>query len=175
MGRVRLGEEKNQASMPSLTLVSASRPLAAKAMPARELYLSRWFRLGCAVAESRGEWRVLSTQHGLLTPDVVLAPYEPLRPRVAWYDEVVRALLELTQPGDTVTLLSSNQQGEPLRHRLREAGRNWAEPMEGWSLSQQVAWLEEELQRAGLAVPGSRQRTDEEKRARRERRAARRG
>jgi hypothetical protein len=162
--------------MSSLTLVLGSKSQAPTAAPARDLYLSRWFRLSRVLAESQGRWRVLSTRHGLVSPETVLEPYQPRKNRATWYEEeVVTALLGLTEAGATVTLLSpSSAAAESISRPVRQAGRYLVAPLAGLTLDQQVAWLEERLRVAGLPVPGTRQRTDEEKQARRERRAARR-
>lgn len=159
--------------MPSLTLVADVKAQASLASPACDLYLSRWFRLCRGYAEHRGEWRILSSQHGLLSPNTTVEPYELTKPRLAWYEDLVSALVDLTHAGDTLTLLSVARPGEALSQPLREAGRHLETPLEGLDLDRQAGWLEAQLQRDGVTVPGSRQRSDEEKRARRERRASR--
>jgi hypothetical protein len=132
--------------------------------------------LSRALAESQGPWKVLSPKYGLVSPDTELEPYEPRKVRTDWYEQIALSLLALTEPGETVTLLSpSPSTADSLSLPLDQANRPLVAPLKGMTLDQQVLWLEETLQAAGLPVPGSRQRSHEEKKARRERRAARRG
>jgi hypothetical protein len=62
-------------SLPTLHLVSCVGQKHAQPAPARDLYCSTWFRFARAAVE-REPWAILSARHGLLWPDVMVAPYE---------------------------------------------------------------------------------------------------
>lgn len=160
----------------SITVVAGVKSQGPRAAPACELYLSRWFRMSRAFAEARGAWYVLTVHHGLLDPQEVIVPYSEGRGTIRqdWVDKALDQLLAATKEGDSLLLLIRERQSKRLVEPLRAAGRLIDSPLEGLTLDEQAVWLEERLHQAGIEPPGSRQRLDEEKQARRERRAARR-
>lgn len=57
-----------------------------RAAPARELYTGSLFRAARAYAERSGlPWRILSAEHGLISPDKVIEPYDRhMKTRFPW-------------------------------------------------------------------------------------------
>jgi DGQHR domain-containing protein len=84
---------------PTVGLVACSKIKAAEPRPAAELYASPLFRKAAAYSRRHYDrWFILSALHGLVEPEVVLAPYDltltAMTPteREAWADRVVAEL-----------------------------------------------------------------------------------
>jgi hypothetical protein len=79
--------------IPRLVLVACVSQKLETPAPARDLYISDWFRKARRFAESTGApWAILSARHGIIAPDAVVAPYSETiasgqgatRRRAAW-------------------------------------------------------------------------------------------
>lgn len=67
----------SQPTVPDLVLVGCVKKKLDRPAPARDLYVSDLFEKQHSYAERTGvPWFVLSAEHGLVTPDQVLAPYD---------------------------------------------------------------------------------------------------
>lgn len=65
------------AGAPDLILIGCVKQKLAVPAPAKDLYTSSLFRRGRHYAEDAGvPWFVLSTEHGLVMPEELLAPYD---------------------------------------------------------------------------------------------------
>ena len=126
---------------------------------ARALYQSPLFQMSLDYAERVENARayVLSAEHGLVSADAVLAPYDrtlnamPLADVRRWASGVVRQLREVTDPGgDRFVVLA----GERYRRFVVPSLDNVSVPMEGLGIGRQLQWL-----RRSLAQPRDRETT----------------
>jgi hypothetical protein len=138
---------------------------------ARDLYVSDWFRKARAYVEATGrEWRILSALHGLVNPDVVVAPYEKTLAKLdredrrhwAWNVAFnVRCATPLdvwlrpNAPKPVVEILAGELYREPLIEELRGRGFDVVVPMLGMGIGQQKAWLKSAAAAAKLAAVAS--------------------
>lgn len=113
--------------MNTVTLVACVAGKLDHPAPARDLYVSDWFRKARAYAEASGrDWFILSARHGLVHPDQELAPYDDTliganaSRRLAWSAMVARQLADQGyRPGfDRCELLAGRAYREPLAHVL---------------------------------------------------------
>lgn len=130
-------------------LLSCVKSKAPHAMPARDLYVSDWFRKARAYTEAQASpWFILSAEHGLLHPDQVIAPYDRtlLRmtsaERTAWGRRVGAQLDAITPTPTAVVFLAGKLYRDPLRDWTRERG---TAPMANLGIGRQKAWLSAQL------------------------------
>ena len=128
-----------------VSCVSKKRPQPA---PARDLYLSPWFRKARAHVEARGgTWFILSAEHGLLLRDRVVAPYERTLNRMgvaerrAWAARVLEQLDALHLDAQRVVILAGQRYRAFLVPGLHARGLEIEVPMLGLGIGQQLAWL----------------------------------
>ncbi len=121
-------------------------------MPARDLYISDWFRKASAYATRvADEWYILSAKYGLVAPDTVIEPYDetlnrmPAAARRAWAERVSKELSQVLRPGDQVMLLAGIKYRENLIGPIREMGCSVEIPMEGLGIGKQLRWLKQQL------------------------------
>jgi hypothetical protein len=121
-------------------------------MPARDLYISDWFRKASAYAmRVADKWYILSAKHGLVAPDMVVAPYDetlnrmPVVARRAWARRVLKDLDRVLQPGDQVVILAGKRYRENLVDPIRQMGCSIEIPMEGLGIGKQLRWLKQQL------------------------------
>ena len=118
--------------------------------PAKDLYISAWFRKVRACVERTGcPWGILSAEYGLLHPDEEIQPYEmtlnamPVAERRAWANEVLESMDPFLEGIDTVVLFAGERYREFLEPGLREWGVAVSVPMLGLSQGRQLAWLDD--------------------------------
>ena len=116
-------------------------------VPAQDLYISEWFTRARRYVEcAGGRWFILSSLHGLLTPDQVIAPYEKTLSRTGmaerrlWASRVCRQLESKLPQGGHVVVLAGQAYREHLMAFLQARGRVEV-PMEGLGLGEQLHWL----------------------------------
>ena len=121
-------------------------------MPARDLYISDWFRKASAYAmRMADEWHILSAKHGLIAPDTVIEPYDetlnrmPAAARRIWAGRVSKDLGRVLQPGDQVVFLAGIKYRENLIDPIREIGCSVEIPMKGLGIGKQLRWLKQQL------------------------------
>lgn len=128
------------------------------AVVARDLYVSKLFRLRRAYAEVVGvPWFILSAKHGLVRPDEVLAPYDmrlsnlSAANRRAWGSQVVAQLVAATGPllGRVFEFHAGSHYVEAVRPHLERLGAALAWPLEGLRLGEQLHWYKEFLRQHG--------------------------
>jgi hypothetical protein len=132
-----------------VVLVACARQKGKEPAPAKDLYTSSLFSKARAYAEASGAmWFVLSAQHGLVSPDEVLEPYDRYLPhesheyRAEWgarvHDQLRAAVDDLT--GLTVEIHAGTAYVEAIADHLREAGASIALPLRGLRMGERLAW-----------------------------------
>lgn len=136
-----------------VVLIACCKRKIPRPAPARLLYRSPLFVLSLAYAELMGPfWRatgtyVVSAEHGLVTLDSVLRPYDltladrPAPARRAWGHDVSRQLHARHPERPPVIFLA----GDTYRRAVGPYVRRYAVPMLGLGIGQQLAWLRREL------------------------------
>lgn len=132
-----------------IVLVGCAKSKLSHAAPAKDLYTSPLFRTERAYAEATGgRWFILSAQHGLVTPDEVLEPYDlrlattQASYRQDWGARVVKQLQDACGPlaGKTVEVHAGSAYVQPIRGGLVQAGARVVEPLAGLTLGGRLAW-----------------------------------
>jgi hypothetical protein len=63
--------------MPTIALVACVSKKNTTPMPARDLYISAWFRKASMYAARVADrWYILSAKYGLVAPDTMIKPYD---------------------------------------------------------------------------------------------------
>ncbi len=129
-------------------LVGCVKVKAVSARPARDLYLSTLFSGRRAYVErSCDEWWILSADHGLVSPDEVLAPYDVTlktagrQERRRWSAGVLTALAEHLRPtnGDVLEIHAGAEYRDfGLIDGLRAWGCTVDIPTEGMGIGRQL-------------------------------------
>jgi hypothetical protein len=135
--------------MSRVILVACVAGKKARAVRAAELYTSAWFTKARALVEASGEpWFILSAEHGLLAPDMVVGPYErtlnaiPASERRNWAVRVQRQMEEHLPAADEVIILAGKRYREHLLGFLRKRFAKVTLPMEGLTIGRQLNWLD---------------------------------
>jgi hypothetical protein len=128
-----------------VSCVSKKRPIVGRA---RDLYTSDWFLKARAYVERTGApWYILSAEHGLLSPDEVIAPYErtlntmPVDARRRWAERVLAQLSATVPEARHITFLAGLRYREFLGDLLMRAGIAIQVPMSGLRIGEQLSWL----------------------------------
>ena len=132
-----------------LCLVSCVSAKQAVPAPAKDLYVSPWFRKARTWAERAGcTWYILSAKHGLVEPNATIGPYEKTlgTMRAAERKRWARAVLDDLEPRLTgvksATILAGEAYRKYLEPELRRRGIAVNVPMEGMGIGKQLAWLD---------------------------------
>ncbi len=135
-----------------LGLVSCVSVKRSRASPARDLYVSPWFRKARACVEALGcPWYILSAKHGLLDPNATIDPYDetlkalPVYRRRTWARGVIEDLAPRLAGVRSVTLFAGRAYREFLEPEVRGRGIRLHVPMEGMGIGQQLAWLSDRV------------------------------
>lgn len=133
-----------------IVLVSCVREKRAVPSPARDLYISDWFRKASRYAlQFSDEWYILSAEYGLVHPDQLLEPYNTtlrtkgMGVRKAWAEWVFTKLKTHLKPGDKVVFLAGKAYREFLVDRVSDLGCKIEIPMEGLRIGEQMHWLDQ--------------------------------
>lgn len=131
-----------------ISCVKSKLPVSAAA---RDLYVSPLFRgMRTYVEINCDRWFILSAQHGLLSPDHVINPYEktllkmPVHERRQWGQRVQTQLLAVLRPRSEVMILAGERYREEIASFLVEQGHRVTVPMSGKKLGAQLSWLKEQ-------------------------------
>ena len=134
--------------MTRIALIGCSKTKLDVAAPARDLYISPLFRLSRAWAEKHADrWYILSAQHGLVSPDAVLVPYDARMPstkdRRFWWGKLVQdELMAVTQPGDELLFMA----GQKYRGAVFALpDRRVLYPLGTLEIGQRLHWLKEHV------------------------------
>lgn len=134
---------------PDLVLVACVKSKRATPAPARDLYTSALFLKERAYAEALGvPWFILSAEHGLVTPDEVLEPYErylpttPANYRLEWGMRVANRLSALVGSikGSVVEVHAGRVYLDAVRSRLEALGAVVTDPLHGLRFGHRLAW-----------------------------------
>lgn len=139
---------------PRLHLVSCVKSKLHHAAPARDLYVSTWFRLARAYVEAHGGWwLILSAEHGLLHPDDVVAPYQRTLLRMSvgerrgWADRVISEMRRILPSRlRTVVVLAGARYREFLMDELQLRSQQVLVPLERQGIGQQMRTLKRAAQ-----------------------------
>jgi hypothetical protein len=132
-----------------VVLVSCVKSKLTHAAPARDLYVSDLFQKERAYAEAAGvPWFILSAEHGLVSPDEVIAPYELYLPKTskeyqrAWGDRVMGQLVARlgSVEGLTIEVHASAAYVDAIRSGLHNAGAEVVDPLRGLAFGSRLAW-----------------------------------
>ena len=109
-----------------LYLVSCVGKKGIRPVPAKDLYLSTWFKLARAwVEREAAPWFILSAKHGLVHPDAVIAPYDetlnkmPVAVRRDWAERVKSQLAKSVPNVEEVVILAGRRYRENIEKHLR--------------------------------------------------------
>lgn len=115
---------------------------------AKDLYISPWFKKARHYVENIGcSWFILSAEHGLVSPDQIIAPYEktlntmPIAERRKWAATVISQIDDVLPQLECTVFMAGQRYREFLISHLQ--GRNVAieVPMEGLGIGEQLSWL----------------------------------
>jgi hypothetical protein len=129
-----------------LSLVSCVGLKLDRPAPARDLYISPWFRKVRRVVE-KGPWFILSAKHGLVTPEKVIEPYNvtladmPISERRAWASRVTEAIA-VTGYAASVQVFAGARYREFLMSFLCGRFSIVTVPMQGLKIGKQLQWLD---------------------------------
>lgn len=143
---------------PAVLLVTCVKTKRAQPAAAKDLYVSPLFRRERRYAEGRGlPWFILSAEHGLVTPDEWLSPYERYLPdtpasyRSAWGRWVAEKLDVLVGPlaGKLIEIHAGKTYLDVIAEPLQAKGARLLSPLHGLSMGQRLSWYDD--QGEGLA------------------------
>lgn len=134
---------------PDALLISCVKTKLSAAAAAKDLYVSAYFRKMRRYAEESSKpWFILSAEHGLVSPDDWLVPYERYLPdtpasyRAAWAERVVSSLrgrLGVLE-GRRIQIHAGAAYVDPLRPLLERAGCDVDDPLAGLSMGRRLSW-----------------------------------
>jgi len=138
-------------------LVSCVSQKRAQACEARDLYISDLFRKARRFSEASGcPWFILSAEHGLVTPNQVIAPYDRtlntmgVGDRRVWADRVATQLYDAIPDLSQVVFLAGKRYREFLALHLQRRGVVVSVPMEGLRIGEQLSWLGQHSPRSAV-------------------------
>lgn len=124
-----------------IALISCVKSKLPTAAPARDLYTSSLFQKMRAYAEANADrWYILSAEHGLLSPDTVIEPYERTlnrmrqHDRLKWAGRVQEQLVNVLPKECEVLIIAGRRYHENISPFLRERGYKVLLPFEGLSM-----------------------------------------
>ncbi|MCY4356212.1 MAG: hypothetical protein OXD01_01675 [Gammaproteobacteria bacterium] len=136
--------------MKSIYLVSCVARKACEPAAARDLYKSAWFIKARSYVEKASEkWFILSAEHGLVSPEAVINPYEKTlnsmkkTERRAWADKVLHQLQPELSGFDRVVVLAGARYREFLVDRIRDNGLIVDIPLRGMRIGEQLQCLKD--------------------------------
>ena len=136
-------------------LVSCVSLKRAEPAPAKDLYISPWFRLARAHIEATGcPWFILSAKYGLVAPDQILAPYEQtlnsmsVSERREWATMVWAQMAQELPVASRIVVLAGMRYREHLIDYLRQRAPVIEIPMEGLPIGKQLQWLRRQIDRS---------------------------
>lgn len=135
--------------MPKIILVASMGRQAGQVSPAKDFFLSPWFRRARAYAESSGQvWFILTATHGLLDPEEEVSPFSAsfyamdTTERKTWAMEVAAELRKFLQPGDTVEILAGPAYWQFLLDPLADVGAQVSVLVQGMEIGEQLRFSE---------------------------------
>lgn len=132
----------------TIALIACVKSKRSVASRAGDLYTSPLFRMSRGYVERHADrWFILSAKHGLLSPDVVIEPYEQtlvsarVTTRRQWAAMVAEQMRQagLLGEGRRFLWLTSAAYQRELRAML--PGHAHVDPLKGLGIGQRLAWL----------------------------------
>jgi hypothetical protein len=161
-GPQRVGNPQDRVSGRfDIVLVSCGRAKQERPSRAADLYTSDGFHKRRALAEVTGDtWFILSAEHGLVSPDEWLAPYDlalsttPGDYRAAWGQWVTARLAHKVGGlrAKSILVLAPAPYADAIVSLLASSGATVENPLAGLRQGEQLSWLTAELARRGRAT-----------------------
>lgn len=138
----------------SLYLVACVGNKLPQQAPAKDLYVSDWFRKARAYVEKMGHpWFILSAKHGLIHPEEEIMPYDctlnkmNVTERKKWAEKVLRQLEPHLAEFSSIVFLAGVKYRDNLERILKtERGIEVCVPMRGMGIGKQLSWLKQQLE-----------------------------
>lgn len=120
---------------------------------ARDLYTSAWFLKARRYVEASGApWFILSAEHGLVTPDLIITPYEKtlnrmgVRDRRQWAAMTIDQMEHHLPKADRIVVLAGSRYREFLMDYLKGRASQVLVPLQGLRIGEQLAWFDRQAQ-----------------------------
>jgi hypothetical protein len=133
-----------------MVLVACAKLKADRPMKAKELYVSHQFRMARRYAEQKGDrWFILSAAHGLLHPEMTVAPYDQtlsrmkIAERKTWAEKVKTQINGIQILDDKVIVLAGLAYRLELMPFLHQRFGTVEVPMRGLKQGEQLRWLKD--------------------------------
>ncbi|SDK38577.1 DUF6884 domain-containing protein [Bradyrhizobium ottawaense] len=133
-----------------VAFVSCVKTKANRPMPAKDFYLSPWFRLARRYVEKNAHrWYILSAAHGCIHPEDIIDPYDVTLNGASAADRgywavVVRDQFDKLGPnlsGERAIIFAGLNYRRDLISPLLRTFDEVQVPMEGLKMGQQLSWL----------------------------------
>ena len=132
--------------------MSCVKPKRGYPSPAKDLYLSDWFKKASQYAsQNADEWFILSAKYLLVHPDQVIEPYDLILKSMSaeekkeWANHVYQMLKPLLSTKDKLTFLAGQDYRNNLILLLQHDGFKVSIPMEGLRIGEQKSWIKGKL------------------------------
>lgn len=132
----------------NIFLVSCVKPKRGYPNPAKDLYISDWFKKASRYAsQNADEWFILSAMYFLVHPDKVIEPYDltlksmSANEKKEWAIHVYEMLKPLLSTEDNITFLAGQDYRNYLIPLLQHDRFTVKVPMEGLRIGEQKSWL----------------------------------
>jgi hypothetical protein len=136
----------------SIFLVSCASTKRSETSTAENLYVSPLFLKSKEYAKRESDrWYVLSAKYGLVSPNEEIEPYDLTLNRMSkaerekWSSKTLAAILKISTPDDSITILAGSAYKEFLQPQLQSMGYSVSVPMQGLSIGNQLKWLNSRL------------------------------
>lgn len=136
----------------NIYLVSCVKPKRGYPSPAKDLYLSDWFKKASRYAsQNADEWFILSAKYFLVLPDQVIEPYDltlksmDTKEKIDWANHVYQMIKPLISSEDKIFFLAGQDYRNYLIPLLQHDGFAVNIPMEGLRIGEQKSWLKSKL------------------------------
>lgn len=133
-------------------LVACVRDKRVNTTPARDLYVSDWFKKARAYVEATGKpWFILSAQYGLVRPTELIKPYEKtlntmsVKERKTWAANVWRQMQHHIIRPQRFVILAGERYRDDLLPYFEQADIDVLIPMQGLTIGRQLQWLKQAL------------------------------
>ncbi|MGE4426993.1 MAG: DUF6884 domain-containing protein [Solirubrobacteraceae bacterium] len=135
--------------LPDVVLISCVRSKGSEAALARDLYVSDYFAKMRVYAERSGApWFILSAEHGLVSPDTRLEPYDryladlSVSARREWGGRVATQLAQAVGPleGLSVEVHAGATYVDAVAEPLRSAGARVVDRLQGLPIGRRLSW-----------------------------------
>ena len=145
----------SDAPRPDVVLVGCVKTKRDHEAPAKDLYVSNYFRKMRAYAEATGKpWFILSAEHGLVAPDDSLTPYNRYLPETSreyrreWGRRVASQLEQSIGDlsGQVIEVHAGAAYVDAVEEALRPSGAVVSDRLKGLSFGRRLSWY---LRRAG--------------------------